>query len=422
MLKEHDWLAAHFSETRPRAVAQLTRQFRNFEIAEEAFDAACLNALRTWPEAGVPSAPYSWLMLAAKNAGIDILRRKATASRALHLEVEELGPNVSVEPVDPDEVRDDVLRLLFICCHPSLSVQDQCGIALRIVIGLSVDQVARCFVVQPKAMERRLTRARTIVASNVVPFATPSLRERRERLTSVLLMLYVMFNEGWTRPSSDGALKWKLCHESIRLCRLLLGLFPSTPELLGLLSLFLLQHARRGARFADGRLVRLSDQDRGKWDAGETSEGIILLHKALRHGIPGPYQIQAAIAGVRAQSATEDDMDLKELRRLYRALLAFEPTPVVQLNYAAVEAKIEGPGAGLALIEPLAGVLDKYQWFHSMHGSLLMEIGAMTDALAAFNRALALARTEAERDAIRTNIALVRSHATFGASGSPVPN
>nr|AIA15352.1 Ubiquitinol-cytochrome C reductase Fe-S subunit TAT signal [uncultured bacterium] len=168
-----------------------------------------------------------------------------------------------------------------------------------------------------------------------------------------------------------------------------------------------------------GAAATLIPQDRDKWDAGETSEGIILLHKALRHGIPGTYQIQAAIAAVRAQSATEDDVDFKELRRLYKALLAFEPTPVVQLNYAAVEAKIGGPRAGLALIEPLAGALDQYLWFHTMRGSLLMEMGAMGDARAAFDRALALARTEAERNAIRANIALCESGATMDSPASP---
>lgn len=405
-MTSHVWLNAHFRIVRPKVVGALMREFADLDLAEDAFATACANAVRNWPDAGLPDNPLAWLLTAGRNAGRDALRRRAYQAR-MSDGLAVLGPTHAGldEPPDPDEIRDDVLRLLFICCHPDLSAQDQCALALKVVAGLSVGQIARAFVVGDRAMEQRLTRAKRTIAAGDLAFETPSPAERGQRLNTVLLMIYLMFNEGWSSSISSHREGQSLCKEAIRLAGMLLDLFPSMPELMGLLALFQYQYARQAARYDGKRLLTLEEQDRSLWDKDKIAEASVLLEKALRHAQAGVYQIQAAIAAVHAQATSANDTDLEELERLYSALVKLEPTPVVRLNHAVVVAQLSGPQAGLELLEPLSADLAGYRWFHTARAGLFMEICNWVEARDALAHALPLATTEAERSAIAQNLA-----------------
>lgn len=367
-MSAHAWFEARFAAIRPKALAALARQFRDVDLAEEAFATACLRALKTWPANGLPDDPFAWLLTVGRNAAFDRLRRERPVT-ALDPD-REMAPladgqpdieHALVEALDQDALRDDVLRLLFICCHPDLAQQDQLALALKIVAGMSVDEIARAFLVKPKSMEQRITRAKRKVTEAGIPFETPDLAERARRMKAVSLMLYLLFNEGWSASSGELQIKKPLCDEAIRLARLLLELFPGLSELMGLLALFLFQHSRCQARLdVKGDLVPLENQDRSLWDQAMIREGRALLQKAHRHGAPGPYQIQAAIAAVHAEASQEHETDWRRIEGLYQALYAIEPTPVIRLNQAAALAKVEGPAAALALIDPLASALQNY--------------------------------------------------------------
>jgi RNA polymerase sigma-70 factor (ECF subfamily) len=301
-MADNRWLEARFADIRPRAVAALTRRFRDIDLAEEAFAEACLRALRSWPQHGTPDDPFAWLVSAGRNHGIDRLRAHQRRSRLLN-DLE--GPGESDDPeaealeaIDNDGLRDDVLRLFFICCHPALTTADQLCLALKIVGGLGVEEIARAFLVKPKAMEQRITRAKRTIAAADIPFDTPDLRQRNARFQAVSLMLYLLFNEGWSATSGTEQIRSALCEEAIRLARLLLQLYPQQSEMMGLLALFLLQHARARARVdGAGNLIALDQQDRRLWDRRMIDQGRNLIEKALRRGASGTYQIQAAIAG-----------------------------------------------------------------------------------------------------------------------------
>ncbi len=400
------WLEARFAEIRPKAIAALTRQFRDLDLAEEAFSASCLKAVQVWPRQGLPDDPLAWLLTVGRNAGIDSLRRTSRSRDAASPESADQDTEGDlVDRLDMGGLRDDVLRLLFICCRPDLTVQDQSALALRIVGGLSVAEIARAFLVKPKAMEQRITRAKRTAMRADIPFQTPDLAERHARLKTVSLLVYLMFNEGWSASAGDTLIKAPLCEEAIRLARLLLDLFPSVSELMGLLALFLLQHSRRRARVdPEGELVGLDDQDRALWDRPMIAEARALLEKALRHGTPGPYQIQAAIAAVHAAAAHAEDTDWREIERLYAALYLMQPTPVVRLNHAAAVAKVEGPKAALTMLETLEHDLAGYQWFHTTRAAFFTEMGDAAAAKAALERALALGPTAPERRHLRRQI------------------
>ena len=401
-----DWLEATFAQHRPRALAALTRVFRDIDTAEEAFADACLKALTAWPEDGAPRDPLAWLLATARNAGLDHVRTAQRRAAILSRHTNEFQP-VPAETPDPDELRDDVLRLLFICCHPELDRRDQIAIALRIVAGLSVDEIASGFLVKPKAMEQRLTRAKKKIARHSVAFETPSPAERGTRLGEVSLMVYLMFSEGWSTSSGPVQMKLTLCEEAIRLARLLVALFPAMGEQSALLALLLLQHARRGARMdPDGRLVALDDQDRSLWNRADIAEGTAHLQKAQRIGHRGVYVIQAAIAAAHARAASADDTDWALIESHYAALHVLQPTPVVRLNQIAAQARLHGPRPALAAMETLAEDLGTYRWFHTMRGGLLQECGDHLAAIAAFHTALTLGPTDPERVAITEKIAV----------------
>ena len=401
-----DWLEATFAQQRPRAIAALTRMFRDIDTAEEAFADACLKALSAWPDDGAPRDPLAWLLATARNAGLDRLRKSRRQAAILSRHTEEFQP-VPAETPDPDEMRDDVLRLLFVCCHPELDRRDQIAIALRVVVGLSVEEIANGFLVKSKTMEQRITRAKKKIANNPVAFETPAPAERGARLGEVSLMIYLMFSEGWSTSSGPEQMKLTLCEEAIRLTRLLVALFPAMGEQVALLALLLLQHARRGARMdSAGQLVALDDQDRSLWNRAEIAEANTLLQKAERIGHRGAYIIQAAIAAAHARAASSAQTDWALIESHYAALYALQPTPVVRLNQIAAQAKLHGPHHALRTMEDLARDLSHYRWYHAMRGGLLQEIGEHSSAIAAFETVLTLSPTTPERQAVEDKIAL----------------
>jgi RNA polymerase sigma-70 factor (ECF subfamily) len=400
------WIEASLIAARPQALGALLRYFRDMDRAEEAFQDACLRALKSWPEKGPPRDPTAWLILVGRNAALDGVRK---ASRTTELPPDEvisdLGDAESelAERLDGSHYRDDVLRLLFICCHPELPATQQIALALRIVSGLSVAQIARCFLVSEAAMEQRITRAKARIGKADVPFETPGAVERAERLGAVAAMIYLIFNEGYSGGRDEA--RAPLCDEAIRLARLLLRLFPAEPEIMGLAALMLLKQARLPARFdADGEAVLLEDQDRALWDKKLISEGLALIDKAMRHNRPGPYQVQAAIDATHARATTAAETDWAGIEGLYLALERMQPSPVVTLNRAVAVAKLHGPAAALAMIEPLEKPLAGYFPYFGARGAFLLQLGRSQEARSAFDRAISLAGSAQEAAHIRRHL------------------
>src|SRR3954462_15998018 len=416
------WIDAALTSARPQAVGALLRCFRNLDTAEEAFQNACLRALKSWPQNGPPPDPAAWLIMVGRNVAIDDIRRsKKQEALPDDVAISDLddAEEQLAERLDGSHYRDDILRLLFICCHPDLPATQQIALALRIVSGLSVKQIARAFLVSDAAMEQRITRAKARVAGAGVAFETPGAVERAERITAVAAMIYLIFNEGYSASGDTAAIRKPLCEEAIRLARLLLRLFQSEPEIMGLTALILLQHARSASRFAaDGSLILLDDQDRSLWNGTMIAEGLALIDKAIRHRRSGPYQIQAAIAALHARASTPEETDWAQIDLLYGALEVVQPSPVVTLNRAVAVSKVRGPQAALDLIEPLAPKLANYFHFYGVRGAFLMQLGRNDEARIAFDRAIALANTSAEAAHIRMHLdRLLRDSQPKGANG-----
>ncbi|GLS38188.1 hypothetical protein GCM10010869_37820 [Mesorhizobium tianshanense] len=415
------WISTAISTARPQAMGALLRYFRDLDAAEEAFQDACLRALKNWPTNGPPRDPAAWLIFVGRNSGIDAVRKRAKQAPLPEedqiSDLEDAETDIA-ERLDGAHYRDDILRLLFICCHPDLPATQQIAVALRIVSGLSVKQIARAFIVGESAMEQRITRAKARIADAGVPFETPGAVERSERLAAVAAMVYLIFNEGYSTNSGEAPARAPLCEEAIRLARLLLRLFQTEPEIMGLTALLLLQHARAPARFDEnGEIVLLEDQDRSLWSRKMIDEGLALVDKALRHQKPGPYQVQAAIAALHARAEKPEDTDWNEIDLLYGLLEQMQPSPVVTLNRAVAVAKVRGPEAALAMIEPLEQRLSGYFHFFGLKGGLLMQLGRSEEARTAFDRAIALANTAAEAAHIRMHIdRLMKEGATRGAA------
>jgi RNA polymerase sigma-70 factor (ECF subfamily) len=403
------WIDAALTSARPQAVGALLRYFRDLDTAEEAFQNACLRALKSWPQNGPPRDPAAWLIMVGRNVAIDEMRRtrKQEPLPDDHHAISDLEDteDAIAERLDGSHYRDDILRLMFICCHPELPPTQQIALALRIVSGLSVKQIARAFLVGEAAMEQRITRAKARVVDADVPFEAPGAVERSERLAAVAAMIYLIFNEGYSASGDTAEIRKPLSEEAVRLARLLLRLFPSEPEIMGLTALLLLQHARADARFdADGGLILLEDQDRSLWNHKFIAEGVALIDKAMRHRSSGPYQIQAAIAALHARAARSEDTDWKQIDLLYGALEIMQPSPVVTLNRAVAVSKVRGAEAALAMIEPLAPRLANYFHFFGVRGAFLMQLGRNEEARVAFDRAIALANTSAEAAHIRMHL------------------
>jgi RNA polymerase sigma-70 factor (ECF subfamily) len=407
-LSETAWIDAALRSARPHAIAALMRYFRDLDLAEEAFQEASLRALKTWPQKGPPRDAVAWLIFVGRNAAIDEVRRRgrtqALPSEDMISDLED-AEGAAVQRIDEADYRDDVLRLLFICCHPELPATQQIALALRIVCGLSVKQIARAFLVGESAMEQRITRAKARIAKADVPFETPAPVEREERLAAVAAMVYLLFNEGYSATGGEAPLRAPLCEEANRLARLLLRLYRTEPEVMGLAALLMLQHSRARARLdGNGAIVLLDDQDRSLWSRPLIAEGLALVEKAMRHRRPGPYQVQAAIAALHARAARPEDTDWTQIDLLYATLERLQPSPVVTLNRAVAVSKLKGPEAGLAMIEPLSEQLSAYFNFFGVKGALLSQLGRAEEARAAFTRAIALANTAAEAAHIRMHL------------------
>ncbi|MCZ6642469.1 MAG: sigma-70 family RNA polymerase sigma factor [Gammaproteobacteria bacterium] len=392
-----DRLTAIVKTETPRVRARLIRELRDFDLAEDSLQEALLRAVKSWPVDGIPKAPAAWLTTVAKRCAIDVMRRKQVHDRAVGL----LLPGEEGRD-ELDVFNDDLMRLIFTCCHPSLNLEAQIALTLRTVVDMSLAQVARAFLVSEKTMDQRLVRAKRKIKQAGIPYTVPGSRDLPRRLQGVLTVFYLVFNEGYSATAGDALIRFELCQIAIQMTRQLNRLVRGRAEALSLLSLMLLQHSRSKARVdAAGRLVLLEDQDRGLWDRRAITEGTMLLEKALlARQPPGPFQLQAAIAAVHANAVSPEATDWQEIRALYDGLLKFQDMPVVRLNRAVAIGMAEGADAGLQVLELMktSQALMRHHLFHSAKAGLLLRSGRNDAACESYRAALALAQNGTERD------------------------
>jgi RNA polymerase sigma-70 factor (ECF subfamily) len=399
-----DAVATAFRNEWGQVVATLIRLTGDWDVAEDAAQDAFALALQRWPRDGIPSRPGAWLTTAARNRAIDRLRRDAVGTAKLR-ELGALPPKQSDD--DDTAVPDDLLRLMFTCCHPALSMEAQVVLTLRTLAGLTTREIARALLVGEPTMTKRLVRAKQKIRNAAIPFRVPPPHLLPERVPAVLAVLYLLFNEGYSATSGADLVRHDLSAEAIRLARVLVQLMPDEPEPAGLLALMLLHDARRLARTdATGDLVTLEEQHRQLWNTASIDEGVALLDSALLLRRPGPYQLQAAIAACHATAADAADTDWPQIAALYGRLAQLTPSPVVELNRAVAVGMAEGPAAGLALVAELeaSDELAGYHLLSATRADLLRRLGRPADAAAAYREALASAPTDSERRYLRRRI------------------
>jgi RNA polymerase sigma-70 factor (ECF subfamily) len=389
-----------------RVLATLVRLLGDLDLAEEAMHEAFAAALEFWSQTGIPDKPRPWLISTARFKAIDVIRRRARFDGAQRDLVAHMESRVTDAPGGNEEIEDDRLRLIFICCHPALPPEGQIALTLREICGLTTEEIARAFLVTPATLAQRIVRAKAKIRETPIPYEVPTPQELPERLDAVLQVVYLVFNEGYSAAAGAEVTRAEITGEAIRLGRLLAGLQPE-PEVNGLLALMLLQESRRAARSSPtGELILLEHQDRTLWNREQIAEGVGLVEKALSSRRFGPYTLQAAIAAVHAEAESTAATDWRQIVALYNQLVRIQPSPVAFLNRAVAIAMCDGPAAGLKHIDAVLehGELANYYLAHSARAELYRRLGRTAEARASYERALALTQQEPERQFLQERI------------------
>jgi RNA polymerase sigma-70 factor (ECF subfamily) len=373
-------------------VAVITRFLGDISLAEEAVQEAFATALARWPQAGIPPSPAGWIITTARNKAIDRLRKEATRSERQHA----AQLLTEAEQVEEHDVHDDRLRMIFTCCHPALAPDAQVALTLRLLGGLSTEEIGRAFLVPPATLAQRISRAKAKIRDAGIPYHVPEAADLPARLRTVLAVVYLIFNEGYSAASGDELLRTELCDEAVRLGRLLVALMPEEPEVLGLLALMILIDARRDARTVSGNLVRLAEQERDRWDESKLEEGRALLRRCLALNRPGPYQLQAAINAVHGDAPSAAHTDWRQILELYDQLMIIAPSPVVALNRAVAVAELGSAHRALQLADTID--LPQYYLLHAVRADLLRRLGRTADAASAYQTALEKCGNARERE------------------------